>query len=95
MFTIKYKPKGSIERFKVRLVAKGFSQSYGIYYHRTVVLVAKLNAIRVLLSLLQTKNGHCITFLNGDLEKEGYLEIPPCLETPSNHQMVCKLKKAL
>lgn len=31
VFTIKYKPDGSIERYKARLVAKGFTHTYGIY----------------------------------------------------------------
>ena len=30
VFTIKYKPDGSIERYKARLVAKGFTHTYGI-----------------------------------------------------------------
>ncbi|TXG57200.1 hypothetical protein EZV62_018513 [Acer yangbiense] len=32
IFTVKHKADGTVERFKVRLVAKGFIQSYGIDY---------------------------------------------------------------
>ena len=51
MFTVKYKFDGSLEQYKA-LVAKGFTQTYGINYLETFALVAKLNSIRVLLSLV-------------------------------------------
>ncbi|RVW81044.1 Retrovirus-related Pol polyprotein from transposon TNT 1-94 [Vitis vinifera] len=101
IFTIKYKSSGSVERFKARLVARGFTQSYGIDYQETFAPVAKLNTIRILLSLavnqdwclqqLDIKNA----FLNGDLEEEVYMEIPPGFEESMAKNQVCKLQKSL
>ncbi|KAJ4715365.1 Retrovirus-related Pol polyprotein from transposon TNT 1-94 [Melia azedarach] len=101
VFTIKHKENGSVERFKARLVAKGFTQSYGIDYQETFAPVTKLNTICVIFSLAATRDWplHQLdvknAFLNGDLEEEVYMDIPPGFENSSNQDKVCKLKKSL
>jgi len=55
-YNIKYKADGSIERYKARLVAKKFTQIYGLDYLETFILVAKMNTIRVILSLTGNYN---------------------------------------
>ena len=87
--------------YKAQLVAKGFTQSYGIDYQEIFALIVKLNTVHVLLSLVANldwslhqfdiKN----TFLNGDLEEEVHMDIPTELETTSNFNKVCKLRKSL
>ncbi|RVW39635.1 Retrovirus-related Pol polyprotein from transposon RE1 [Vitis vinifera] len=101
VFTIKSKADGSVERYKARLVAKGFTQTYGIDYQETFAPVAKINSIRVLLSLAVNSNWplHQLdvknAFLNGDLEEEVFMSPPPGFEESFGVGKVCKLKKSL
>ena len=56
VFTINYKADGSIKRYKTRLVVKGYTQTYGIDYQETFAPIAKMNSIRILLSLATNHN---------------------------------------
>lgn len=63
------------------------SQSYGINYEETFAQVTKLNSVRVILSATANLNWplHQLdiknVFLNGDLEEEVYIQIPPGFES--------------
>ena len=100
VFSIKYNSYGSLERYKGSLIAKGFTYTYGIDYSETFALVAKLNSILVLLSILvhfdwplqqmDVKN----TFLNGELREEVFM-VPPSSFEMNFGSRVCRLYKAL
>jgi Reverse transcriptase (RNA-dependent DNA polymerase) len=101
VYSIKYNEKGIVERYKARLVEKGYTQTYGIDFQETFSPVAKLNTIRVVLSCasnfdwplhqMDVKNA----FLHGNLDEEIYMEVPPGYTCTGMEQKVCKLNKAL
>ena len=56
VFTVKYKSDGGIEKYKARLVAHRYTQTFGVDYEEMFAPVAKLNSIRILLSLATNLN---------------------------------------
>jgi hypothetical protein len=43
IYTVQQNPEGKVERYKEMLVARGYSQTYGIDYDETFAPVAKMN----------------------------------------------------
>ncbi|KAA3467397.1 Retrovirus-related Pol polyprotein from transposon TNT 1-94 [Gossypium australe] len=75
VFRAKQNADGTLNKLKVRLVVKGFSQKYEIDYFETFAPVARLDTIRLLVALwkihqLDVKSG----FLNGFLDEKIYVE---------------------
>ncbi|GJV61904.1 retrovirus-related pol polyprotein from transposon TNT 1-94 [Tanacetum coccineum] len=101
VYRTKFKSDGSVERFKARLVAQGFTQILGLDYSHTFSLVVKSATVRIVLSLavlnhwrlhqLDVKNA----FLHGQLNETVYMEQPPGFVDPEFPNHVCKLSKAL
>jgi hypothetical protein len=101
VYKTKYNDDGKVEKHKARLVAKGFTQQPGIDYNETFSPVARLDTIRMVLSIIAQKNWKVYqmdvksTFLNGILDEEVYIKQPPGYEILGEEHKVYKLKKAL
>jgi len=86
--------------YLARLVAKGQTQSYSVDYQETLAQVAKLNTVRILLSLVANQDWPLLqfdvknAFLHGEILEEIYMDSPPGM-TNSIGMKVWKLEKAL
>lgn len=87
--------------YRARLVAKGFTQKYGVDYTETFSPVVRHTTLRLLFAL-SVKLGLDVThldvktaFLNGDLEEIIHMKMPDCYNSNSSVCKVLKLKKAI
>ena len=52
LYKIKHAADGSIEKFKARFVARGFSQVEGVDYYETFAPVTRFSSIRAVISVV-------------------------------------------
>eukprot|EP00253_Pinus_taeda_P014154 PITA_14154 len=101
IFKNKLNENGEVIRNKARLVCKGYAQQEGIDFEETFAPVARLEAIRMFLTLSSFQKFKVFqmdvksAFLNGDLEEEVYIEQPNGFILGNDPNLVCRLKKAL
>lgn len=83
------------------MVARGFSQTYGVDFGDTFALVAKFVSIRTLLSFWVTIDFEIYqmdvkcAFLNGELNKDIYMTQPDGYEAIGQKNLTYKLKKTM
>ena len=102
VYKIKTSSNGTVDHYKARLVARCFTQEYGIDYEETFAHLARLSYVRTLIAFsaarkwplfqMDVKNA----FLNGELSEEVYMKLPPGYSHPPGFpHRVCRLWWAL
>jgi transposase InsO family protein len=99
VFKVKKDAQGNIERFKARLVVKGYAQRPGIDFDEVYAPVSKHATLRALLAKVAVEDLELhqfdvkTAFLNGELEEEIYMKPPEGLQVSPGK--VCRLVKSL
>lgn len=98
VFRLKKDNEGKVQKYKARLVARGFMQRRGFDYEETWAPVARLSTVRTLIAVINYKNLAVqqmdvkSAFLHGTINENIYMKKPEGLNCGNK---VCKLNKAL
>ena len=91
----------SMEKYKARFVAKGFSQKEGIDYEEAFAPVAIYSFIRTIISLAAEMGWRVhqmdvkTAFFNEVIEEEVFIEQPKGFDVENMESHVCMLQRAL
>jgi len=101
VYRTKLNADGLINKYKARLVVKGYAQKFGVDYLDTFAPVARLDTIRLLLDVAAQENWKVyqldvkLVFLNSFLQEKIYVEQPEGYVKEGEEDKFCLLKKAL
>ena len=101
IFKNKSDEHGTVIINKSRLITQGYTQVEGVDFDETFASVARLESIRILLTIASHLNFKLYqmdvksAFLNGMLQEEVYVEQPKGFVDPHKSDDMYKLKRAL
>ena len=90
-----------MERYRARLVVKGFAQKEGIDFNEIFFLIVRLTTIKIVLAMYATFDLHLeqldvkTAFLHENLEEEIYMLQPEGFAEIGKENLVCRLTKSL
>ncbi|KAH9747317.1 hypothetical protein KPL70_004670 [Citrus sinensis] len=100
-YKIKRDSNDQVERYRARLVVKGYAQKEGIDFNEIFSPVVRLTTVRVVLMMCAIFNLHLeqldvkTAFLHGELEEEIYMLQPEGFAETGKENFVCRLNKSL
>jgi len=101
VYKTKLNEKGKVDKFKARLVSKGYKQEFGIDYTEVLTPIARHDTIRMVIDLAAQNSWPSFqldvksNFLHGDLKEQVFIDQPPGYVKVGHKYKVYKLKKAL
>ena len=99
IFKTKRDTKGNVERYKVCIVAKDFTQNEGINFKETFSPVSTKDSFKIIMALVAHFDLELYymdvktMFLNSDIEETIYMVQPKNFVFGDSKNVVCKLKK--
>ena len=101
IYKVKHVTDESVEKYKARFMAKGFSQKEGIDYEETFAPIARYSSIQTIISLADEMGWRVhqmdikTAFLHRVIKEEVYIEQPKGFDVENRETHVCRLHKAL
>ncbi|GJY86489.1 retrovirus-related pol polyprotein from transposon TNT 1-94 [Tanacetum coccineum] len=90
-----------VERYRARLVVKGYAQKEGIDFNKKNIPVVRMTTIQMVMALCATYDLHLeqldvkTAFVYGNLEEEIYMLQPEGFKQKGKKNLVCRLNKSM
>ncbi|KAH9670456.1 hypothetical protein KPL70_016992 [Citrus sinensis] len=101
IYKVKRDGNDQVERYRARLVVKGYAQKEGIDFNEIFSPVVRLTTVRIVLAMCAIFDLHLeqldleTAFLHGELEEEIYMLQPEGFAETGKENLVCRLNKSL